>query len=101
MSLISALVFAACVSSAFAMDMDKFNLSGMFDSRNLLIVIGIFIIGIAGYMLMSCPCCSNGKCSDSGMKKMKRHTDRTASVDSKRNSSTSSIRKSPRKSKLN
>lgn len=98
------LIFAACASSAFAMGLDGFDLPSMLSNRSLLTALGVLILGIAGYMLLNCPCCSSGKCSPtgtSGKKTMKKHTVRTASVDSKRNSSSSSVRKSPRKSKLN
>ena len=95
------LIFAACATSAFAMGMDKFDLSSMIGNRNLLIALGILILAIAGYMLINCPCCSSGKCSGPSGKKMKKHLDRAVSVDSKRNSSSSSVRRSPRKSKQN
>lgn len=94
------LIFAACASSAFAMGMDGFDLPSMMANRNLLIALGVLILGIAGYMLLNCPCCSAGKTGKKMMKK-KHGAVRTASVDSKRNSSSSSVRRSPRKSKLN
>lgn len=95
------LVFAACASSAFALGFDNLELSTLISGRNLLFALGVLILGAAGFMFMNCSCCNGSKCSiEKGGKKMKKHSDRAASVDSKRNSSTSSIRKSPRKSKI-
>ena len=97
------MVFAACASSAFALSFDKLELSNLVTSRNLIFALGVLILGIAGYMYLGCACCSNGKHaaqkSSSSGKKLKKHSDRASTSDNKRNSSTSSLRRSPRKSK--
>ena len=94
------LIFAACASSAFALSFNNLDLSTLICARNLLFAMGVLILGIAGYMYLSCPCCSGSNCSEGKKMKKKKHTDRAASSDSKRNSSTSSVRKSPRKSAI-
>lgn len=85
--------------------LSNFDLVSFLTSRTTIIVVGLLGFILAAIMFMNCACCSGGKCStgahSSAKKSMKKHAARAVSSDSKRNSSTSSIRKSPRKSKLN
>ena len=106
--LLLAASFSAFFSSAFALSFGKpfdfgFGLSPLM-TRYILYILGIVILGVAAYMYLTCPCClakkemkKVGASKSNKSKSMKKHTDRAASVDSKRNSSTSSVRKSPRK----
>ena len=111
MTLINSFVLIAtvCASSAFALSFDSLELSTLISTRNLLFILGVLILGIAGFMCLNCSCCGEGACpakaSVSGGKKKKKQTDRdrVVSDDRKRstaNSSSSSVRKSPRKSKI-
>ena len=82
----------------------NFDLVSFLNSRSTLIAVGLIGFTIAIAMIMNCSCCNGGQCSSSmgsrsPKKSMKKRIDRAASTDSKRNSSSSSVRRSPRKSK--
>lgn len=96
------LIVAASVSSVYAFgpfDSLNLSLSSLITTRNMLFALGILILGVAGYLYLSCGC-STSSCKKHKKHNKKIHNTRSGSVESsKSKSSSASQRKSPRKVK--